>query len=166
MDETILEKYKRELLKMYQKANKTVPAVTEPINPPPVEDTASGKLLAQVTAVRSLYPVPNAKVTIFKGDLQDMQVIDTDFTDQSGRTKLFVLPTPQKSLSLDEQNTVIPYSVYNMLIEADGYISNIHLNIPVFSGVTSLQRSNLILTETAGSNKGPQIFDESQKYDL
>ena len=166
MDKTILEKYKREMLEMYQKVNPTVPAVAEPINPPPVEDTASGKLLAQVTAVRSLYPVPNAKVTIFKGDLENMQIIDSDFTDQSGRTKHFVLPTPQKALSLNEQNTVIPYSVYNMMIESDGYISNIHLNVPVFSGVTSLQRSNLTLTETAGANKGPQIFDESQKYDL
>jgi hypothetical protein len=53
-----------------------------------------------------------------------------------------------------------------MLIEADGYIKNIHLNIPVFSNVTSLQQSNLILEETAGEDKGPKVFDEAQKYNL
>ncbi len=170
MDEQILEKYKAQMLEMYRKANRAVPTVTEPVTesePENVtEDTASGKLVGLVTTIRSLYPVPNAKITVFEGSPQDMTIIDTDFTDQSGKTKEFILPTPEKALSLDEQNTIIPYALYNMMIEADGYISNIHLNIPVFSGVTSLQRSNLILSETAGVNKGPQIFDESQKYDL
>ncbi len=166
MDEQILEKYKAQMLEMYHKSNRAIPAVTEPVKENVTEDTASGKLVAFVTTVRSLYPVPNAKITIFEGSPQDMRIIDTDFTDQSGKTKEFILPTPEKALSLDEQNTIIPYALYNMMIEADGYISNIHLNIPVFSGVTSLQRSNLILSETAGVNKGPQIFDESQKYDL
>ena len=78
----------------------------------------------------------------------------------------FTLPTPAKALSLEEDNQIIPYSSYNMSVEADGYIKNIHLNIPVFSGVTSLQQSNLILEETAGQDKGPQIFDESNNYDL
>lgn len=166
MDEQILEKYKAQMLEMYQKSNRAVPTVTEPLPETPPTDTASGKLIGLVTTVRSLYPVPNAKITVFEGSPDNMNVIDTAFTDQSGRTREFVLPTPKKALSLDEQNTVIPYALYNMMVEADGYVSNIHLNIPVFSGVTSLQRSNLMLSETAGMNKGPQIFDEGQKYDL
>ena len=143
---------------------KTTPEPTPP--PPPPESTTTGSLLGIVTAVRSLYPVNNAKVTVFKGDYPQMDIIDTDLTNESGRTKIFNFKTPEKALSLEEANTKIPYSTYNMLIEADGYIKNIHLNIPVFSGVTSLQQSNLILEETAGEDKSPQIFDESQKYDL
>jgi len=59
-----------------------------------------------------------------------------------------------------------PYSSYNMLVKAEGFVDNIHLNIPVFSGVQSVQRSNMMLAETAGENKGPQIFDEGQQFDL
>ena len=163
MDKNLIEKYKNEMLKMYNKSNKhtAVPAVAQTS-----DSSTTGGLLAIVTTVRSLYPVKNAKVTIFSGDPQNMDIIDSALTDDSGRTKLFSLPTPEKNLSLQEDNTLLPYAVYNMQIEADGYVKNIHLNIPVFSGVTSLQQSNLLLTETAGADKGPFIFDESQNYDL
>lgn len=167
MDKNLIEKYKEEMLKMYSSKAKSIPAVAPlPESSTPSQDTASGNLIGIVTAVRSLYPVKNARVTVFTGDYENMNIIDTALTDESGRTKTFLLPTPQKSLSLDENNTVLPYALYNMLIEADGYIKNIHLNIPVFSTVTSLQQSNLLLEETAGTDKGPQIFDEAQKYDL
>ncbi|MBR6533046.1 MAG: hypothetical protein IKT44_01280 [Clostridia bacterium] len=172
MDSNMIERYKNQMLEMYNATQKVVPAQTnensipQPQTPQPTPDTTSGNLIGIVTAVRALYPVKNAKVTVFTGEYDNLNVIDTDLTDQSGRTKTFVLPTPEKALSLEETNTVLPYALYNMLIEADGYIKNIHLNIPVFSGVTSLQQTNLLLEETAGTDKGPQIFDEAQKYDL
>lgn len=155
---------------MYKSANANVKAtVAENTaqNPTPEnENSAQGSLIGIVTAIRSLYPVSNAKVTVFTGDYSNMQVIDSDMTNESGRTKTFTLPTPERSLSLNQDSTAIPYSSYNMAVEADGYIKNIHLNIPIFSGITSLQQSNLILEETASQDKSPQIFDESQKYDL
>jgi hypothetical protein len=110
--------------------------------------------------------VPNAKVTIFTGNYNDMQIIDTAYTDQSGRTKPFILETPDKQLSLDQNNQTTPYSSYNLEVKAEGYIDNIHMNIPVFSGVTSIQRSQMILLETAGEDKSPRIYDESQRFNL
>lgn len=185
LDKDLIEKYKNEMRQMYQSVNPPIRAVaTEPpapmpqiettpqksqnptTVPPKTDNTTTGGLLGIITAVRSLYPVKNAKVTIFKGDYDNMELIDTDIANESGRTKIFTLPTPEKALSLEEDNQTIPYATYNMLVESDGYIKNIHLNIPVFSGVTSLQQSNLILEETAGEDKKPQIFDESQNYDL
>lgn len=170
MNKDLIEKYKNEMRKMYKSVNAqtaipVIETVSEPL-PQPTTSTTTGSLLGIVTAIRSLYPVKNAKVTVFKGDYPQMDIIDFDLTNESGRTKIFTLETPEKALSLEETNTTIPYSTYNMLVEADGYIKNIHLNIPVFSGVTSLQQSNLILEETVGEDKKPQIFDESQKYDL
>ena len=171
MDKETLEKYKNEMLKMYRSQKVQPPAIrptVAEVNPKATEttETPTGGLLAVVTTVRNLYPVSNAKVTIFTGDYDNKNVIDSAFTDQSGRTKVFILPTPQKALSLDKENKLIPYAVYNMLVEADGYIDNIHLNIPVFSGVTSIQTSNMLLKETAGEGMEMQIFDEAEKYDL
>lgn len=178
MDKNLIEKYKNEMLNMY-KSSKTVPTVAPiPENPVPVPQTpmvmpetnqseTQGGLIGIVTSLRGIYPVKGAKVTVFTGNYYDnMQVIDTDFTDQSGRTKEFRLPAPEKSLSEVSGASDKPYASYNMLVQSDGYIDNIHLNIPVFSTVTSLQDSNLMLLETTGVDKGPQVFDESQEFTL
>lgn len=195
MDKSLIEKYKNEMLKMYRFA-KAVPTVapmeaaentasmenventapmqaeTETASPdtalvnPQTLTNSTGRLTAIVTTLRTLYPVPGAKVTVFTGNYDDMTVLDTAFTDSSGRTEAFILPAPNRDLSLTSGASDKPYASYNMLVQADGYIDNIHLNIPVFSGVYSLQRSNMMLRETAGENKGPQIFDEAQQYTL
>lgn len=176
MDKNLIESYKNEMLQMYRSKYgrvNAVPASTEPeVNVTPdsggstATDSSSGRLIGVVTTLRTIYPVKNAKVTVFSGEIDNMQVIDTDFTDESGRTKVFTLQTPSRELSLDSANQIRPYALYNMMVEADGYLTNIHLNIPVFSGVTSLQSANMMLIETAGTQKGPQIFDELQNYNL
>lgn len=171
MDKNLIEKYKNEMLNMYKQ--KSTPKVI-PIKAEENEETTpenniqnqTGELTALVTSLRSIYPVKDAKVTVFTGNPDNMNVIDTSFTDESGRSKSFVLSAPDKDLSQNSSTSSKPYSSYNMLIQADGYIDNIHLNIPVFSGVNSLQNSNMMLYDTAGENKSPQIFDESQSFYL
>lgn len=172
MEKDLIEKYKNEMLKMYNSVKKEVPVINreEPTAIPVVaEETpqtdGTGNLLGVVTSFDKLYPVNNAKVTIFTGEFENMNIIDTDFTDQNGKTKIFVLPTPEKQLSLESGSTTQPYALYNMLVSSEGYLDNMHLNIPVFSGVTSVQSSNLMLRETAGS-ENINIYDESQKYNL
>jgi len=178
MNEELIEKYKNEMLDMYRTA-KAVPAAkpAEILTPPLAEvptvlkeddsNSTRGGLIGIVTSLRGIYPVKGAKVTVFTGNYYDnMQVFDTGFTDESGRTKVFRLPAPEKSLSGTAGVSDKPYASYNMLVQSDGYIDNIHLNIPVFSTITSLQESNLMLKETAGADKGPQIFDEGQEFTL
>ncbi len=171
MDKNVIEQYKQEMLNMYKKSKNLKPTknfVEAAVYNPPTEnsDSQKGSLIAIVTALRGIYPVENAEVTVFTGNIGDKQVIDKAFTDSSGRTRPFLLDTPNKQISLEEQNDSTPYSAYNLEIKAEGYRDNVHINIPIFSGVTSLQRSNMMLLETAGEDKGPQIFDESQRFDL
>ena len=191
MNNDIFEKYKNEMLKMYEQSKKNsdyeksdatetvalteaeeMPVPNPEASPVPTPKPASpplnnqtGGLLGIVTSFRNLYPVENAKVTIFTGDTDNKNVIDSDLTDRSGRTKVFSLPAPDKSLSMSPDLSETPYASYNMEVESDGFLKNIHLNIPVFSGITSIQRSDLILSEDR-IDKTPQIFDESQKYNL
>lgn len=165
MDKTLIEKYKDEMLKMYRSAKPqpTVAGVTA--NPSTLPD-GTGGIIANVTALRQLYPLSNAKVTVFTGDYRNRDDIATAFTDQSGKTKVFTLPAPNRSLSQTAGADAKPYSTYNLLVQAEGYLDNIHLNIPVFSGVVSLQGSDMLLLETAGIDKEPQIYDESLQFDL
>lgn len=165
MDKSLIEKYKLEMLNMYKKksASTVLPTVAPQTESLP---DSQGQLVAIVTSLRGIYPVKNAKVTVFTGNYGNMQVVDTAYTDESGRTRPFVLETPNKQISLESDNKGISYATYSMEVKAEGYVDNVHLNIPVFSGVTSLQASNLMLLETAGIDKGPQIFDESARFDL
>ena len=165
MDKNLIEEYKRQMLNMY-KAGKSLPVQTAV---PQREDSTSdgmGGLVAIVTSLRRLYPVPNARVTVFTGNMEDKQIVATDITDSSGRTGVIRLNTPPKEQSQQADRNALPYASYNMLVEADGYIDNIHINIPVFSGVVSLQSSDMMLIETAGVDKDAQIFNEGIDYNL
>ena len=163
MDKNLIERYKEEMLKMYSAVAKSADA-----NVPKIitQNDEKGYLLGIATEIRGLYFVPDAKVTVFTGTPDNMNIIDTSYTDQTGKTKEFSLPAPNITLSETPQESALPYSLYNMMFEAEGYLTNVHLNIPVFPSVTSRQTSNLLLLETAGKDKSPRIFDESQKYNL
>lgn len=178
MNKELIEKYKNEMLDMYRTAKtvqtaakppEAIPLIGEmkPVSEESDGEYAEGGLIGIVTSLRSIYPVKGAKVTVFTGNYdENMQVFETDYTDESGRTKEFRLPTPKKSLSESSGASDKPYASYNMLVQSDGYIDNLHLNIPVFSTITSLQQSNLMLKETAGADTGPQIFEEGQEFTL
>ncbi len=166
MDRAMIERYKEEMMRLSGRKRLATPTVAEPIAEPPITEDGRGKLIVTVTALRSLYPVNGADVTVFTGEGENARVIATDITDQSGRTDPFVLETPPKSVSLDSGSVTLPYALYNVRVRAEGYIDNIHLNVPVFSGTTSIQQSNLMLLETAGDDKRPQVFDEAQQFNL
>ena len=88
MDRDIIEKYKSEMLSMYKKTKKENIRVA-PVIAQTTEPQTSGKLLAVVTTVITLYPVPNAKVTVFTGDYKDMNVLS------------YGLVVPEKKLSVE-----------------------------------------------------------------
>lgn len=128
--------------------------------------SGSGGLLVNVTTLKGLYPVKGAVVTVFSGDVNNMQVIDSRVTDQSGRTSVFVLSAPERSLSETAGASEKPYASYNVSVKADGYIEQINLNVPVFSGVLSLQSVDLLLLAAAGDNLNPRIYDGTVNYEL
>ena len=193
MDKELIEKYKEELMRTYRAspaARTRQTAAQESVVPQPEaakqeiplnrqgayeegtpydkEDSTdpNGRLTVMVTAVSSLYPVENAKVTVFTGDYSTPNIIGTALTDQSGKTKTFSLPAPSRGLSMEPGTGAQPYTLYNVLIEADGYADNLHINLPIFRGVTSLQRSNLTPLASFGGNKGPIVFNELSSFNL
>lgn len=136
---------------------------------PPVSYDANdpnGKLIAVVTAISGIYPIPNATVTVFTGPYENMNRIDSHVTDESGKSPAFSLPAPPRMLSMQSGTEARPYALYNLLVEAKDYVPNIHMNIPVFRGVTSLQRSNLLPITAVGEEKGPIVYDESAGFEL
>lgn len=177
MREKTPQDYANELLKMYRESaieqEETTPIVSENILlqkenivTPRFED-GTGGMQVNVTTLQGLYPVKNALVTVFTGNGSNMTVIETDVTDESGKSGVFNLKTPSAAESQQAENGgVIPYANYNVSVRSDGYVEQIAMNVPVFSGVISLQGIDLIPIAVAGGHTNPQIIQEGNNYDL
>ena len=119
-----------------------------------------------MSTARGIFPVKGAKVTVFTGTYEQPEIIDTDITDESGKTKVYELDAPPRSLSMTSGQTEQPYALYNVLVEADGFASNLHLNVPVFMGVTSMQKAAMTPKAALGDSDGPIVYNELSKYPL
>ena len=105
--------------------------------------TGKGYLIVSVTSARELYPVRNAKITVFTGNNEDRKIFAEGVTDISGKAGPFELKAPNILYSESPSSEVLPFAYYNVLTEADNFASTIHLGVQVFDKVTSIQNVNL-----------------------
>lgn len=174
----LIKKYSDEMMEMYRRtrpvqtsfqetyetaADEDFPTANEPS---PESLSSEGAITVRVTTLKGLYPVEGARVTVFSGEGDSRTEYSSVLTDQSGRTVTVSLKTPAKQLSESAGATTLPYSLYNLSVTADGYLENIHLNIPVFPDTVSVQTSDMVSLAAAGPDTNPRILDESQKYEL
>lgn len=158
MADKTAEEYAKELMDFYSRAK---PVSQEDILP---EDT--GGILVIATTLKGLYPVEGALVTVFTGENSERVVVETSVTDQSGRSSVIRLPAPPKYLSESAGSPERPYSEYNISVVADGYIEQIMLGVPVFSGVISIQKADLVPIAAASRDKGPTVIREGGRFEL
>ena len=164
MHEKTPQDYANELLQMHQA--RSLKNDSAPVAAPIFQD-GTGGLQVNVTTLNRLYPVKGALVTVFTGPFSAPTVIDVGITDDSGKSDVFVLPTPPRSESQQSENGgEIPYANYNVSVRSDGYVEQLALNVPVFSGVISVQGFDLISIASAGSHTKPQIINETNDYNL
>ena len=132
MDKSLVEKYRKEMLEKYGDISSAAAATYAAMNSEPTETEEKptppekGRISAWVTSVANIYPVKNARVTVFTGSPDNMTVVDSCATDESGKTKEFLLNAPPKSLSMSSGAAALPYTLYNLRVSADGFLDNIH----------------------------------------
>lgn len=110
-----------------------------------------GSIRFRIYTARGALPVKGAVCTVSKKFGGERHVIFTQITDESGLTKKMPLPAPPRSLSQQPESSAMPYALYDAEIKADGYSTVELTNIPVFDGVSSIQRVAMI---PAGRNGG------------
>ena len=103
-----------------------------------------GSIRFRIYTARGALPVKGAVCAVSKKFGGEPHVIFTQITDESGLTKKMPLPAPSRSLSQKPENSVMPYALYDATIKADGYSTVELTNIPVFDGVSSVQRVAMI----------------------
>ena len=180
MSEKTPQDYARELIEMYranseqQTALLTGAVETSNLDMPPAEQASetvfedgTGGLQLNVTTLQRLYPVKGALITVFTGVPDNMTVIETDTTDESGQSGVFNLKTPLKSQSQQyDADGTAAYAKYNVSVRSDGYVEQIAMNVPVFSGVLSVQGIDLLPISAAGGHTSTQIINEGNNYNL
>lgn len=118
-----------------------------------------GSLIVRTFASNQLIPIPGVRITVTKSTGEGDELIAYGVTDENGKTQIIQIDTPDKSLSLDRDNTVEPYAGVNIKIEKEGFdITNI-FNAQVFSGELSEQYVEMIpLPEFSRFNEYNSIF--------
>ncbi len=89
-------------------------------------------------------PIEGASVIITSMADGNLIFKATGVTDESGQIKKIALPAPSASLSLDSENLIKPYSIYDISVYADGFFREKSIDVPVFAGITSIQQFDMV----------------------
>lgn len=108
------------------------------------KNTEEGWIQVIVRKGDNAYPIPDASIIINSTEDGQLKLISNTMTDESGKTELIAVPAPNVNYSLESDNKVRPYALYNVSVFADGYFREKSVNVPVFAGITSVQQFNLV----------------------
>lgn len=97
-----------------------------------------GYLQVDVVNEENNFPVTDAVVTVQEPG-EGGRILEELPTDQSGQTEQLELAAPDMALSLESQNTIRPYSVYNLKISAPRYEDAEITGTEILPGVTAIQ---------------------------
>ena len=137
-----------------------------------------GSLKIQCFSGDNYIPVDNAKISVKEGSLNENNPSTIDLvTNSIGLTDQIDLDAPPIEYSLDENSNKIPYSVYDILVERDGFETLIINGCQIFSEEIAYQRCNLverksrsrqneiinIQPNTLNGNFPPKIPEEEEK---
>lgn len=111
------------------------------------EGEQTGGLQINVTSNIGLIPINNAVVSIAYTGRPEM-VLETLETDISGQAEEVQLSAPPLSYSLTPESPM-PYSEYNVTVEAPGYEPVMISGVEVLPDVTAVQNIRMTPTETS-----------------
>ena len=155
--ESLKRKYSEEMKKYVDTASKsTSDELQIPTASPPSQNIVQkGYIQVRVSALRESVPIVGAKISITKPLGEDASVLWSDITDESGKSGIVELPAPDKSLSESPNQNIVPYAVYNVKVEAQGFYTVYNINVQVFSGELSIVAVDMV------PKKETELFSEN-----
>lgn len=124
--------------------------------------TDRGRLQINVTSSLGLIPVAGATVTIFYTGIPDVTVEQLT-TDSSGQTVQIELPSPPLEYSV-EPSEQMPYSEYNIQVDAPGYESVMISGTEILPDVTAVQPVQMIPLETSQEDEEVIVIPDHTLY--
>ncbi len=109
------------------------------------EQQSFGYLTVRVSTASGAIPLEGATVNIRGSVPEDSAVIRSLVTNSDGLTPTVTLAAPPRSASQSPDSAAPAYAVYNIDVFASGYIPAYFHNVPVFSGINSVQPAVLVV---------------------
>ncbi len=122
-------------------------------------ETGTGFLQVRVSSGRDALPIKDARVVVSRPEGSGNGNRLVLITDADGMTAFIALPTVDKALS-QSPGVTEPFSTYSIRTEAPDQLTVINLHVPIFDGVSSIQRVDMVGPEENYSGDGLVIFDE------
>jgi hypothetical protein len=105
---------------------------------------STGFILVNVRAGNEATPIVGASVVVTATDSGKRLLAAAGITDISGTVTGIEVPAPDKSYSLTPDTEVRPYSLFDISVRAKGFFNARSIDVPVFSGITSVQNFNMV----------------------
>lgn len=127
-------------------------------------NSESGSLKVEAFASDRAFGVPSARVMVFVELPGGNVAVFDGLTDIDGSTESIRLPAPPKSISQSPQsgsNPRLPYAVYSVYVEHPDYVRAVFTNVPVFSGIESIQPVRMLAKAAGLEEPEPIVVDET-----
>lgn len=125
------------------------------------ETPRRGMLQFVVSAARQALPIEGARCVVTKVIGGEQHTFYTLYTDRSGQTEVVSLPALPSSLSQTPEGNIQPYILYDAEVSKEGFNTVVIKNLPIFEGIKSVQRVNLIPFTSTEIPQNEEI-DESE----
>lgn len=128
-----------------------------------VENSEKGSLKIQAYAADQSFGIGSARVMVFVELPSGNIAVFDGLTDVDGITQTISLPAPPRSLSQSPgaSGARLPYSVYSIYVEHPDFVREVFTNVPVFSGVESIQPVRMLAKSEGLEEPAPIAVDES-----
>ena len=103
-----------------------------------------GSLLVRTYIADMLIPVRDVRVTVTENNGNGEEILAFRLTDENGKTDIIEIDTPDMELSLDQNNTLKPFTSVNIKVEKEGFIIFIIQNVQIFANRLSEQNIEMI----------------------
>ena len=142
---------------------------------PDATPSGEGRLIFQITTAGGAIPLEGAEITLRQSRSPTApggDVLAVRYSGRDGKTEAISLPAPARGYSLEpaRDGSPIPYALYNADVRMEGFYAQSYVSIPIFDGITSIQRASLIPLPENGYEGGVrpdgEMFVEGENPDL
>lgn len=132
-------------------------------------NTESGTMRVEAFASDRSFGIGSARVMIFVELPSGNVAVFDGLTDIDGVTPSVRLPAPPREIAQRPQtgpNARLPYTVYSVYVEHPGFVRSVFSNVPVFSGVESIQPVRMLAKSAGMGEPEPIVVDETNSNTL
>lgn len=133
------------------------------------QNSESGSLKVETYAADRSFGIGSARVMVFIELPGGNVAVFDGITDNDGSTESIRLPAPPRELSQQPQsgdNVRLPYATYSIYVEHPDFVRSVFTNVPVFSGVESIQPVRMLAKVEGIDEPEPIVVNEGSNFAL